>query len=109
MAHGSKNRVLISLAVVLVAAGLAGPHVWAHPEDKGTVEEALHSLVEQGEITEPMHRVFDELYENGNAEKLAHYLESLAKRGEISAEELQDLMAVGQELAELESALDGTV
>jgi simple sugar transport system ATP-binding protein len=32
-----------------------------------------------------------------------------AKRGEISAEELQNLMAGGQELAELEGSLGGTV
>ncbi|MGI9523395.1 MAG: ATP-binding cassette domain-containing protein [Hyphomicrobiaceae bacterium] len=32
-----------------------------------------------------------------------------AKKGEISAEELQDLMAGGQELAELEGSLGGTV
>jgi simple sugar transport system ATP-binding protein len=32
-----------------------------------------------------------------------------AKRGEISAEELQDMMAGGQELADLESSLGGTV
>ena len=32
-----------------------------------------------------------------------------AKRGEITAEELQDMMAGGQELAELEGSLGGTV
>lgn len=32
-----------------------------------------------------------------------------AKRGEINAEQLQDLMAGGQELAQLEGTLGGTV
>ena len=32
-----------------------------------------------------------------------------AKRGEIKPEELQDLMAGGQELAELEGSLGGTI
>ena len=32
-----------------------------------------------------------------------------AKKGEITAEELQNLMAGGQELADLESSLGGTV
>jgi simple sugar transport system ATP-binding protein len=32
-----------------------------------------------------------------------------AKRGEISPEELQDMMAGGQELATLEGSLGGTV
>ena len=32
-----------------------------------------------------------------------------AQRGEIKAEELQDMMAGGQELAELEGSLGGTV
>ena len=32
-----------------------------------------------------------------------------AVKGEIEADELQDLMAGGQELAELESSLGGTV
>ena len=32
-----------------------------------------------------------------------------AERGEIKAEELQDMMAGGQELAELEVSLGGTV
>ena len=41
-----------------------------------------------------MHTLFDQLYENGNADKLAQYLESLAKRGEISADTHIYLQAV---------------
>ena len=81
--HGRKRAVfvlLIAVAVVLVSENAS-----SHPDDASFVEAALHALEEQGEITEAMHTLFDQLYENGNADKLARYLESLAKRGEISA------------------------
>ena len=81
--HGRKRAVfvlLIAVAVVLVSENAS-----SHPDDASFVEAALHALEEQGEITEAMHTLFDQLYENGNADKLAQYLESLAKRGEISA------------------------
>ena len=74
------NILLIAVAVVLVSENAS-----SHPDDASFVEAALHALEEQGEITEAMHTLFDQLYENGNADKLAQYLESLAKRGEISA------------------------
>ena len=81
--HGRKRAVfvlLIAVAVVLVSENAS-----SHPDDASFVEAALHALEEQGEITEAMHTLFDQLYENGKADKLAQYLESLAKRGEISA------------------------
>ena len=75
------NILLIAVAVVLVSENAS-----SHPDDASFVEAALHALEEQGEITEAMHPLFDQLYENENADKLAQYLESLAKRGEISAD-----------------------
>ena len=75
------NILLIAVAVVLVSENAS-----SHPDDASFFEAALHALEEQGEITEAMHTLFDQLYENGNADKLAQYLESLAKRGEISAD-----------------------
>ena len=74
------NILLIAVAVVLVSENAS-----SHPDDASFVEAALHALEEPGEITEAMHTLFDQLFENGNADKLAQYLESLAKRGEISA------------------------
>ena len=72
MRSGSKNRILLSLLAVAAAAALLGPRLLAHPDDKGTVEEALHALVEQGEISEAMHKIFGQLYANGNGDNLVH-------------------------------------
>ncbi len=77
---------IVNILLVAVALVAVSENAWSHPEDDSLVEEALHALEEQGEITEAMHTVFDQMYENGNADKLAHYLDSLAKRGEITSD-----------------------
>ena len=76
------NILLIAVALVLVSENASS----SHPDDAILVEAALHALEKQGEITEAMHTLFDQLYENGNADELAQYLESLEKRGEITAD-----------------------
>ena len=80
-----KHFKIVNILLIAVAVMLVSENASSHPDDASFVEAALHALEEQGEITEAMHTLFDQLYENGNADKLAQYLESLAKRGEISA------------------------
>ncbi len=82
-------RNLSKIAGILVIAlvfALVSDKALSHPDDDSLVEEALHTLEERGEITEAMHLLFDHLYANGNSNQLAHYLESLASRGEITAD-----------------------
>ena len=81
-----KHFKIVNILLIAVALVLVSENASSHPDDASLVEAALHALEEQGEITEAMHTLFDQLYENGNADKLAQYLESLAKRGEISAD-----------------------
>ena len=89
-----KHFKIVNILLIAVALVLVSENASSHPDDASLVEAALHALEEQGEITEAMHTLFDQLYENGNADKLAQYLESLAKRGEISADTHIYLQAV---------------
>ena len=89
-----KHFKIVNILLIAVALVLVSENASSHPDDASLVEAALHALEEQGEITEAMYTLFDQLYENGNADKLAQYLESLAKRGEISADTHIYLQAV---------------
>ena len=89
-----KHFKIVNILLIAVALVLVSENASSHPDDASLGEAALHALEEQGEITEAMHTLFDQLYENGNADKLAQYLESLAKRGEISADTHIYLQAV---------------
>ena len=77
---------LAGILFIALAFASSSETASAHPDDDTLAYEALHALEEGGEITEAMHRIFDSLYENGNSDKLAHYLESLERRGEITAD-----------------------
>lgn len=83
MRNRSKTAGILFIALAFV---LVSNEASSHPDDDSLVEEALHALEERGEITEAMHLLFDHLYANGNSNQLAHYLESLASRGEITAD-----------------------
>ena len=81
-----KHFKIVNILLIAVALVLVSENASSHPDDASLVEATLHALEEQGEITEAMHTLFDQLYENGNADELAQYLESLEKRGEITAD-----------------------
>ena len=81
-----KHFKIVNILLIAVALVLVSENASSHPDDASLVEAALHALEEQGEITEAMHTLFDQLYENGNADELAQYLESLEKRGEITTD-----------------------
>ena len=60
------------------------------------------------DIETPRGRVAGRMHEDFSGVRDA-FVGNFAKRGEIGAEELQDMMAGGREMVELESSLGGTV
>ena len=85
----------LALAFVIAHGGVVFSHIVEHVE----IHAALHSLVEQGAISEGVSEHVHRFYDAGKTEQLSQYLDSLAKRGEIDASMhiyLRTLLEVGE-------------